>query len=67
MSGGISEGPFRLFRLTNDAVVESCLVRGYWDARGKFHINLIEKLCVSVVKHGILSLVSLFPRQSMIM
>lgn len=66
----ISEGPFRLFRLTNDAVVESWLVRGYWDARGKsLLLSLFHSLISSesrrsdVVKCGILSLVNLFPRQ----
>lgn len=36
---------FPLFRLTNDAVAESWLVRGYRDTRGKLKLIIILKLC----------------------
>jgi len=39
----ISNDPFLLSRLTNDAVAEGWLVRGYRDARGKFNVKLIDK------------------------
>lgn len=36
----ISNTLFFLFRLTNDAVAEGWLVRGYRDTRGKFDVKL---------------------------
>jgi len=41
--GQVSDTPFLLSRLTNDAVAEGWLVRGYRDARGEFNVKLIDR------------------------